>query len=246
MPQEERVIQDPTKLEWVDAAQMLTLPEGVKAKVLSDNPETGRRDVLWYFPPGYVEPRHTHKGTHSDVLIEGRWIIEGTEVGPGGYIYGPADVPHGPFECPDGCLVFAHFEGPLEHDWPPKEAVESAAASAPEPRVIADPNTLEWQEGSKRFTLPEGVKYKILDENPKTGRLDMLAYFPPGYVEPRHTHKGAHSDVLVEGRWIIEGTEVGPGGFIYGPPDVPHGPFECPDGCLVFASFHGPVEHDWD
>lgn len=246
MAKEERVIVDPSTLEWVDASEMLTLPKGVKAKVLSDDPATGRRDVLWYFPPGYVEPRHTHKGTHSDVLLQGRWIIEGIEVEMGGYIYGPTDVPHGPFECPEGCLVFAHFEGSLEHDWPPKEDVEAAAASAPEERVITDPRQLEWQDGSELFTLPKGVKMKMLGENPATGRRDMLVYFPPGYVEPRHTHGGTHSDVLLQGRWIIEGTEVGPGGYIYGPADVPHGPFECPEGCLVFGSFHGAPEHDWD
>lgn len=246
MAKEERIIVDPTTLEWEDGSAMNTLPEGLMVKTLYYNEETGQRDSLAYFKPGYVEPRHTHKGTHSDVLLEGRWIIEGTEVGPGGHIYGPGDVPHGPFECPEGCLVFAHFTGPIEHDWPPKAEHEEGAASAPEPRVITDPTKLPWLDGSELFTLPQGVQYKILSENQATGRRDMLVSFPPGYVEPRHTHAGSHSGVLLEGRWIVEGVELGKGGYIYGPPGVPHGPFECPEGCLVFASFHGPTEHDWD
>ena len=245
---DERVIVDPSTMEWVDAAELLALPEGVKAKILWEDPATGRRDALWLFPPGYVEPRHTHGGAHSDILIEGRWIIEDIEVtAGGGYIYGPPDVPHGPFQCPEGCFVFAHFEGSLEHEWPPKADVEAAAATAPEPRVIADGNTMPWLDGSESFTLPEGVQYKILSENPATGRRDLLARFPAGYVEPRHTHEGAHHDVLVSGRWIIEGQEVGPGGYIYGPAGTPHGPFECPEECIVFASWHGGSwEHDWE
>ena len=86
------IITDPADAEWIDAAERDNLPAGVKVKILSQDPDTGRKDMYVYFEPGYVEPRHTHIGQHSDVLLEGRWIIEGIEVGPGGYIYGPPNV----------------------------------------------------------------------------------------------------------------------------------------------------------
>jgi hypothetical protein len=53
---------------------------------------------------------------------------------------------------------------------------------------------------------------------------------------------------LLEGRWIIEGQEVGIGGFIYGPPDILHGPFECPDGVVACVASFGSIEdrkHIW-
>ncbi|MEE9277825.1 MAG: cupin domain-containing protein [Dehalococcoidia bacterium] len=106
---------------------------------------------------------------------------------------------------------------------------------------IVDAREVEWQDGAAVLTLPEGVRVKILAEDKETGRTDMLINFPPGYVEPRHTHTAFHSCVLLEGRWIVEGKELAPGGYMFGPPGEgqPHGPFECPEGCIVFVSFHG-------
>jgi len=41
---------------------------------------------------------------------------------------------------------------------------------------------------------------------------------------------------------------VGIGGFIYGPPNILHGPFECPDGIVASVASVGSVEdrkHIW-
>ena len=110
-------------------------------------------------------------------------------------------------------------------------------------KVILNSAELEWQDGTDLLQLPQGVKIKVLSQDPFTGRMDMLASFPPGYVEPRHVHEGYHSTVLLEGTWIVEGKVLAPGGYVYGPANVDHGPFESPGGCVVFASFHGGPEH---
>lgn len=115
MAAQETVILDTASLEWQDGASLLTLPRGVKIKLLSEDKTRGRRDMLVSFPPGYVEPRHLHDGYHSDILLEGTWIVEGKVLKPGGYVFGPANVAHGPFECPDGVIVFASFYGNPEH-----------------------------------------------------------------------------------------------------------------------------------
>ena len=109
--------------------------------------------------------------------------------------------------------------------------------------IILNSEKIEWQDGDKLLTLPKGVKIKILSEDKSTGRRDMLVKFSKGYVEPRHTHDGYHSDVLLEGTWIVEGKTLKPGDYVFGPRGEEHGPFECPNGCLVFASFYGKPEH---
>jgi len=114
---------------------------------------------------------------------------------------------------------------------------------AAQEKVILDPAELPWEDGSSLLNLPRGVKIKILSQDKSTGRMDMLASFPPGYVEPRHVHESYHSTVLLEGTWIVEGKVLHPGGYIFGPANVEHGPFACPQGCLVFASFYGSPEH---
>jgi len=112
---QEKVILNTDDLEWQDGADLLKLPQGVKIKILSEDRTTARRDMLVSFPPGYVEPRHVHDGYHSDILLGGTWIVEGKVLTPRGYVFGPANVEHGPFECPEGCLVFASFYGKPEH-----------------------------------------------------------------------------------------------------------------------------------
>jgi anti-sigma factor ChrR (cupin superfamily) len=244
---EERVITDPEQLEWIDSGEMSGVPPGVRIKVLSESAERGIRNLLVSFPAGYVEPRHIHDHNHSTFLLQGHWIIEGKKVGPGGYMYGPAGVPHGPFESPEGSLVFASRTGGTGlYEFPPPPEAEEAHRD--KRTVIVDPSEIEWEDVATESNLPAGIRFKAYAYDEETGRRDGLVTFPPGYVEPRHTHGSVHSDALLEGRWIIEGQEVRIGGFIYGPPNILHGPFECPDGVVACVASFGSVEdrkHVW-
>lgn len=107
-------------------------------------------------------------------------------------------------------------------------------------------DSIDWESGDL-LTLPEGVEVHILNENDPEGRTDLLVKFPPGYVEPTHTHEGAHASMIVEGRMLVHGHELTPGDYFYGQ-KVEHGPMEYPDGCIVFTSFvGGSLSHrDWE
>ena len=108
---------DHERIDWGDE-DVLTLPEGVRAKVLHRNDAEGRTDLLVKFPPGYVEPAHTHQGAHASIVLDGRMLVHGEELMPGDYFYGHK-VEHGPMEYPDGCVMFASFTGgsPAHQDW---------------------------------------------------------------------------------------------------------------------------------
>lgn len=74
----------------------------------------------------------------------------------------------------------------------------------------------------------------------------MFVKFPPGYIEPEHTHPAAHAVIILDGRMLIHGHELTAGDYVYGQ-QLSHGPIECPDECMVFASFMGgSMDHDWD
>ena len=107
---------------------------------------------------------------------------------------------------------------------------------------------VEWEEGSEHdiLTLPEGVQIKILAHDPLMKRFDMKVKFPPGYVEPEHSHKSWHSIIVLKGRMCVAGKDLRPGDYVFGWDEL-HGPYEYPDGCEVFCVFMGDgTEHKWD
>jgi hypothetical protein len=107
---------------------------------------------------------------------------------------------------------------------------------------------VDWEEGSEHdiLTLPKGVKIKILAHDPVMKRFDMKVKFPPGYVEPAHSHKSWHSIVVLKGRMCVAGKDLRPGDYVFGWDEL-HGPYEYPDGCEVFCVFMGEgTQHMWD
>ena len=114
-------------------------------------------------------------------------------------------------------------------------------------RAIHD-REIKWEEGAavKYLTLPKGVKVKIFSHDPVTKRVDMKVKFPKGYVEPVHTHKSWHSILITQGRMCVAGKDLRPGDYVFAW-DLPHGPYEYPDGCEVFVVFMGEgTQHVWE
>jgi len=107
---------------------------------------------------------------------------------------------------------------------------------------------IPWDEGTanKLMTLPKGVKVKIFSYDPVMKRVDYKVKFPKGYVEPKHIHKSWHSIMVTKGRMCVAGKDLRPGDYVFGW-DLPHGPYEYPDGCEVFCVMMGGGEaHVWD
>jgi len=124
------------------ANELMSLPPGVEAKVFAHDAAMGRIDVKIRFPPGYVEPEHSHRSWHSIVVLKGRMCVAGKDLRPGDYVFG-WDLPHGPYEYPDGCEVFVVFMGAgTTHEWDPEQHARHAnvweAETAEGKRGVAD------------------------------------------------------------------------------------------------------------
>ena len=98
-------------------------------------------------------------------------------------------------------------------------------------------NEIEWQDGEKVLGLPPGLKVKIIaeGEDEVSQRVDKFVKFPPGYVEPRHTHDYYHSTLVLEGEMHVAGKILKPGDYVYGGSE-PHGPYHYPKGCMVYSA----------
>jgi quercetin dioxygenase-like cupin family protein len=98
---------------------------------------------------------------------------------------------------------------------------------------------VEWQDDHDLLALGEGVQVKVLHEDREAGLIDMLVKFPAGYVEPEHAHDSCHSICVLEGVQIVGGEHMRPGDYVWADANVVHGPYEYPEGCVVFVSFWG-------
>ncbi|MBI2909074.1 MAG: cupin domain-containing protein [Chloroflexi bacterium] len=100
---------------------------------------------------------------------------------------------------------------------------------------------LEWEDGQAIMGLPAGVQVKIIAQgvDDVSERVDKFVKFPPGYVEPRHTHNYSHSTLIIEGEMHVGGKVLKPGDYLFGGANEPHGPLHYPVGCTVFGSGRG-------
>jgi len=126
MAREKMVVVNPEKMEWETVEQALKrlgrggeatrAPEAVKGawvKVLSLDEETGAVALLAKFDKGFHESRHTHPSDNCFTVLEGKGVVlEGNELKRGMYVFTPAGVEHGPIDAPEGCVLFAYFNGP--------------------------------------------------------------------------------------------------------------------------------------
>ena len=100
------------EIEWQDVAkshEIMGLPTGIQVKIIAEGEDevSERVDKFVKFPPGYVEPRHTHDYFHSTLVLEGEMHVAGKILKPGDYVYGGGTEPHGPHSYPKGCKVYS-------------------------------------------------------------------------------------------------------------------------------------------
>ena len=87
------------------------------------------------------------------------------------------------------------------------------------------------------------VRLRGLQLDPHGEALHDLCGVRPHYVEPEHAHDSCHSICVLEGVQIVGGEHMRPGDYVWADRNVVHGPYEYPDGCIVFVSFWGDPAH---
>ena len=87
-----------------------------------------------------------------------------------------------------------------------------------------------------------GVRYRSLRYDKSTGAGAVIIEMAANTTYGRHRHH-AGEDVLVLGGELLIGTErYSAGSYLYSPPGSTHTP-RTEQGCLLFATFPGRVEH---
>jgi quercetin dioxygenase-like cupin family protein len=84
-------------------------------QLLYQDTATGAEHYVIRYPAGLTGTRHTHSVAHTIVVIEGRLMANGEEIGPGSYVHFPANtVMHHEPAAGTHCLFVTIFDGPFD------------------------------------------------------------------------------------------------------------------------------------
>ncbi|NMG50390.1 hypothetical protein GO613_20045 [Azoarcus communis] len=87
----------------------------------------------------------------------------------------------------------------------------------------------------------EGVMYKLLSVNRRTGGFTCMLKVLPGVEAPVHHHLGAIEVMVLEGDICYEEADIGrPGDYMFEPAGDIHQP-RTASGCVLFCVFEGPI-----
>ena len=87
----------------------------------------------------------------------------------------------------------------------------------------------------------QGVSYKLLSINSRTGGFTCLLQVAPGTRAPVHHHLGAIELVVLSGDIYYDTSNVGVAGdYMYEPAGDIHQP-KTDGGCVLFCVFEGPI-----
>lgn len=92
-----------------------------------------------------------------------------------------------------------------------------------------------------RPTPCEGVAWKKLRHDPRTGESAVLLRFEPGAAYAAHRHPAGEQYLVLEGELVDGGRRWGPGAYVHHPPGSAHAP-RSEGGALVYVTLPAPIE----
>lgn len=104
---------------------------------------------------------------------------------------------------------------------------------------MCDPEKLSWVEWGMK-----GAYFKLMNVDPANGRFALLIKLDKDFIAPTHRHVGAVEGMILEGAFHYEEEphiRFVAGTYLLEKDGAVHRPVS-PEGALMFAVFHGPVE----
>jgi anti-sigma factor ChrR (cupin superfamily) len=90
----------------------------------------------------------------------------------------------------------------------------------------------------------QGTHFKLLHADAASGRFSLLIKFEAGVTAPMHRHVGAVEGYMLEGGFHYHDQpelQFSAGAYLFEADGALHRPVS-PNGAVMFAVFHGPVE----
>lgn len=105
--------------------------------------------------------------------------------------------------------------------------------------IACDTASLPWIP----WAMP-GAEFKLLSADPASGRFSLMIRLEKDCIAPKHRHAAAVEGLILEGGFHYEDTphlRYTAGMYVLERDGAVHRPVS-PEGAVMFAVFHGPVE----
>ena len=132
--------------------------------------------------------------------------------------------------------LLAGLTQPLAEVVPPDDLLDRIEAEIDGFDASPDNTITVRREKGEWMLLSEGVEYKVLWQEEKTGRHTVLIRMAPGASYETHHHDDVEECYVVSGDVSFGSHELRAGDFHVGLPGSDHPPASTRDGCLLLVS----------
>jgi hypothetical protein len=227
-----------SELAWEDC-DVEGLPPGTDQKVLSEDDETGASTRMLRLTDERRDPVTNSLSWNAGVeilVLDGEFWIGGHRLEQYDHAYLPPEA------------VVTRFGASREATalFMPDEGLSTTGGDEGVTPQVTYSRDLQW-EALEKDTFPSGALLKHLYEGDDTGNMTWLLGVLPGWKQPRiEKHPVVEESYQLRGSIRMDRGLFSRGSYFWRPPDVPHGPFESEEGCLLFFRTRGgPLETEY-
>jgi len=227
-----------SELQW-GASDIAGLPEGTREKVLSEDAESGASTRLLSVSRERRDPVTDQLAWDAGVelfVLKGSFWLDGRRLEQYDHAYIPPETAITRFGASmEATLLFM-----------PDEELNTVEGDTDSEVQVTRSADMEW-EGVEVEGFPQGAMMKSLYMDDETGDSSWLLGVLPQWEETRvEKHPVVEEAYQLRGSMTTDRGTFSQGSYFWRPPDIPHGPFDSDEGCLIFFRTRGgPLEVEY-
>ncbi len=222
---------------------------GIQVRTLSLDPENGACTQIAEFAGGFRQPAGFSTSEWELYVIDGSLTVDGRTLTRDHYLFVPAGYRLGPITTREGCKVMWFFNDHYP-DWVAAEAHRDEAVSVGDYTDVNAMDGVRWMMPAFFPATEPGALVKILHLDEATGAFTGMYMLCPGFWQDNVSFHDCMEEMyhLWGESWMMQFGYVPTGGYIYRPPYINHGPFQCEYGTVgLFRTDSWLVNHfNWN
>jgi hypothetical protein len=222
---------------------------GVEVRTLSIDPVNGACTQIAEISGGFRQPGGYANSEWELYVLEGTLRVGSETLRPHHYLFVPAGHRVGPITTRQGCRVMWFFN---DH-YPDWVAADGHRDRQVDTRRFVSVNALDdvrWTTPSFYPATEPGALVKILRLDEASGAFTGLYMLCPGFWQDNVSFHDCMEEMYhIWGEsWMMQFGYLPTGGYVYRPPYINHGPFQCEYGTLgLFRTDSWLVNHfNWN